>query len=158
MVDADQFGRSWQTISENGAAILAADPRKNVLFSWHPWDVNMDYSTPIKTIAAKNICLVVGEYSYKSVGCECCINYKQIMATARAESVGTLAWSWGLSKNADCADGSMDMTTNGKFNGLKPGWATEVSISDANSIKNTATRPRSILKYSKPRFKFSARN
>jgi mannan endo-1,4-beta-mannosidase len=144
MVDADRYGRSWETIRDKGAAVLAGDPKKNVLFSWHPWDVNMDYASPIKAIVEKNICLVVGEYSYKSVGCECCINYKQIMATAQAESVGSLTWSWGLNKNGDCTDGSMDMTTNGKFDGLKEGWATEIVLSDPNSIKNTSIIPRSI--------------
>jgi mannan endo-1,4-beta-mannosidase len=144
MVDADRWGRNWQTISDKGAAVLAADPQKNVMFSWHPWDTNMDYATPINTIAAKNLCLVVGEFSYKSVGCTCCINYKQIIATAQTQGVGTLAWSWGLNKNGDCADGSMDMTTNGTFAGLKAGWPTEIATSDPNSIKNTSIRPYSI--------------
>ena len=144
MVDADRYGRNWQTISDKGAAVLAADPQRNVMFSWHPWDTNMDYATPINTIAAKNLCLVVGEFSYKSVGCTCCINYKQIIATAQTQGVGTLAWSWGLNKNGDCADGSMDMTTNGTFAGLKAGWPTEISTTDPNSIKNTSVRPYSI--------------
>ncbi len=73
------------------------------------------------------------------------------MATAQAESVGSLTWSWGLNKNGDCKDGSMDMTTNGKFDGLKEGWATEIALSDANSIKNTSVRPRSILRDGKGR-------
>jgi chitodextrinase len=78
------------------------------------------------------------------VGCTCCINYKQIIATAQTQGVGTLAWSWGLNKNGDCADGSMDMTTNGTFAGLKAGWPTEISTTDPNSIKNTSVRPYSI--------------
>jgi mannan endo-1,4-beta-mannosidase len=153
MVDADRYGRAWETIRDKGVAVLKGDSQKNVLFSWHPWDSNIDYATPIKTIVAQNICLVVGEYSYKSVGCECCINYKQIMATTQTESVGSLTWSWGLKKNGDCTDGSMDMTTDGKFDGLKEGWATEIALSDPNSIKNTSVRPQSILKGGKRRLR-----
>ncbi|HEX2535928.1 MAG TPA: discoidin domain-containing protein [Chitinophagaceae bacterium] len=144
MVDADRWGRSWETIRDKAIAVRDGDPQKNVLFGWHPWDTNMDYATPIRTIAQKDICLVVGEFSYKSVGCACCINYKQIMSEAQVQGVGTLAWSWGLIKNGDCTDGSMDMTTNGTFAGLKAGWPTEIATTDANSIRNTSVRPYSL--------------
>jgi uncharacterized repeat protein (TIGR02543 family) len=143
-IDADYWGRNWNQISNSGAAIVNADPMKNVMFSWHTWDVNMDYATPINTIVAKNLCLVIGEFSYKSVGCACCINYTQIMATCQAQEVGYLPWSWGIVKNGDCPDGSMDMTTDGKFATLKPGWPTEICLTDPNSIKNTSKRPFSI--------------
>jgi mannan endo-1,4-beta-mannosidase len=75
------------------------------------------------------------------------------MAATQAESVGSLTWSWGLKKNGDCTDGSMDMTTDGKFDGLKEGWATEIALSDPNSIKNTSVRPQSILKGGKRRLR-----
>jgi mannan endo-1,4-beta-mannosidase len=146
MVDADGWGRSWETIRDKGAAILTGDPQKNVIFSWHPWDTNIDYTGSINAIVELNLPLVVGEFSSHSVGCTCCIDYTEIMAAAQAQNVGTLAWSWGLVKNRDCADGSMDMTTDGTFKGLKAGWPSEVATTDINSIKNTSIRPYSIRK------------
>ena len=146
MIDADRWGRNWQTLDTKAVQILEADPDRNIMFSWHIWDVNIDCTGPINTMTDKGFCLIIGEFSYKSVGCECCINYQKILETCQLKEIGWLPWSWGLRKNGDCKSGDMDMTTDGTFAGLKPGWATDVCITDLNSIKNTAIRPKSILK------------
>ena len=106
----------WRSaILSNGVSVLNSDPRRNVVFSNHyyeQWDFGgvariVDYMT---RIAAKGLCLVVGEY-----GSETATNTagaaiapgrlsaltSNVLTAARQRNVGRMVWSWDCGDNWD---------------------------------------------------------
>jgi mannan endo-1,4-beta-mannosidase len=113
----------------------------NLIFSWHIWDSGIAENrirSAIDRSIAQDICLLIGEFAPMEVKCKCCIPYKFIIGYAQQKNIGWLAWSWGPG-NADCAQ--MDMTKTTAFETLFD-WGLEIAITDSNSIKNTAVRPK----------------
>lgn len=140
VIDAAGWGRRESDIVTTGAAIFSADPQKNIIFSWHPWDANAPaqrIKNTIDTVKKLGLPFIVGEFAHKSVGCVCCIDYKYILEYCQQQEIGWLAWEWGPG-NSDCAE--MDMTTDGTFKTLQ-GWGLEVAMTLPYSIKNTAKKP-----------------
>jgi mannan endo-1,4-beta-mannosidase len=141
VIDAANWGRNEAYLFENAAQLLKADPLHNLIFSWHIWDSGIAESrirSAIDRSIAQDICLLIGEFAPMEVQCKCCIPYKYILAYAQQKNIGWLAWSWGPG-NADCAQ--MDMTKTTAFDTLFD-WGLEVAITNPNSIKNTAIRPK----------------
>jgi mannan endo-1,4-beta-mannosidase len=141
VIDAANWGRNETYLLENAAQLLKADPSHNLIFSWHIWDAGIAESriqSAIDRSIVQDICLLIGEFAPMEVQCKCCIPYKFILAYAQQKSIGWLAWSWGPG-NADCAQ--MDMTKTTAFATLFD-WGLEVAVTDSNSIKNTAVRPK----------------
>lgn len=121
--------------------LLAADPKHNLIFSWHIWDAGIAESrikAAIDTSISLAIPFLIGEFAPMEVKCKCCIPYKFILQYCQEKKIGWLAWSWGPG-NSDCPQ--MDMTKTKNFDSLFD-WGFEVAISDPNSIKNTAVKPK----------------
>jgi hypothetical protein len=147
VIDAAKYGQDIDILQSVGPDLVTADPDHNLLLSVHMWwPVEWGYSDQkitdeISQSVKMNLPLVVGEFAHTGVGCETTINYKHIIAECQKNDIGWLAWEWGPG-NSDCTE--MDMTTDSKFETLRD-WALEVAVSDQNSIKNTAVRPKFIL-------------
>lgn len=140
VVDAAGWGRKESYLLEQGPAILDADPLHRVIFSWHPWDPNQPQSRIREAVQGsrqKKLPFLIAEFSEKSVGCSCCIDYRYIVSYCAEAGCGWLAWSWGPG-NGDCAE--MDMTRDNQFESLH-GWGLDVAVTLPGSIRNTAQRP-----------------
>lgn len=153
VIDAQDFGKNLEILNRTAAGLLAADPDRNLIFSVHTyWPAN-NGATPqfikgqFEAAVAANYPLIIGEFSafgaFNGNASICAeggrVDYKTIIAEAQRLGIGWYAWEWGpgnIFGGAGCD--IMDMTTNGRFDTLKAGWATEVATTDPNSIKNTA--------------------
>lgn len=147
VIDAAKYGQDIDILQSVGPDLITADPDHNLLLSVHMWwPVEWGYSDQkitdeISQSVKMNLPLIVGEFAHTGVGCETTINYKHIIAECQKNEIGWLAWEWGPG-NSDCTE--MDMTTDSKFETLRD-WGLEVAVTDQNSIKNTAVRPKFIL-------------
>jgi len=151
IIDAPYWGQNLNILISSGPAIIAADPDKNLMLSVHMWwndPTGALVTSGIANIVAANVPIIVGEFAqHAAYQCSAApFDYKTLMAQAQANGISWLVWSWGGVKNSDCKDdGPFDMTTDGTFAGLVPGWATEIAVSDPNSIQNTSVRPASMV-------------
>jgi mannan endo-1,4-beta-mannosidase len=148
MVDAAGWGRNVEQLLRVAPAIQAADPLKNVLFSWHQYDVGTDQPARVansfSAAVSQKIPLLVGEFGPVSAGaCGQNVDYRTVISQAQSHGLGYMAWSWD-NFNGDCpaAGGSaFDMVADGiHLSTLKPGYATEVVQTHAASIQNTSQR------------------
>jgi mannan endo-1,4-beta-mannosidase len=144
ILDTPKCGQDTNVFYSASEDIIKADPDHNVIFSVHMWWPNDGPEKVEDTfVAAQDIKapLIVAEFAHKGVGCSGAISYKAIIELSQKYGIGWLAWEWGPG-NQDCAE--MDMTKDGKYDTLW-GWAKEVCVDSAYSIKNTSVRPKSVL-------------
>ncbi len=139
MIDADGWGRNEKTLLKYGKQLLDFDILHNVILSWHAWNVNYKIKPVLAKAVELNLPFVVGEFSEESVGCQCCINYKDILKYCQAYQIGWLAWSWGIVPNGDCSHMDMTDPKNPVFETLHD-WGLEVAVTDSFSIKNTSVK------------------
>lgn len=146
IIDGAKYGQDIDILQATGPDLITTDPDHNLLLSVHMWwPVEYGWSDQkitdeVAQSVNMNLPLIVGEFAHKGVGCETNINYKHIISECQKNEIGWLAWEWGPG-NSDCTE--MDMTTDNKFATLQ-GWGLEVAMTDPNSIKNTAVRPKFI--------------
>lgn len=150
MIDApSRCGRDWQGLLNQGRALLAADPDRNLLFSAHLYDPMgaEAYAAAFRQFNDQKLAFVVGEFANREPpGCGRNIDYKALISEAQKAGIGWLAWSWGDNNpgsnwNGDC--GEFDMTDTFSQSTLR-GWGLEVMVTDPNSAKNTAVIPYSL--------------
>jgi mannan endo-1,4-beta-mannosidase len=137
VIDGTFVGRNIDILQRNGAALIAADPVHNLLFSVHMWWMDSPserYEAEIRESAELSLPLVVGEFGHKGGGCRGRIDYRAIMAACQKYGVGYLAWEWGPG-NLACPE--LDMTENNEYRLLRE-WGREVVERDPNGIKRTA--------------------
>lgn len=148
MIDAAGWGRNVEQLLRVAPSIQAADPLRNVIFSWHQYDVGSDQPARVanafSTAVAQKIPLLVGEFGPVSAGaCGQAVDYRTVISQAQSHGLGYLAWSWD-NFNGDCAtaNGSaFDMVGDGiNLSTLKAGYATEVVLSHPASIQKTSVR------------------
>jgi mannan endo-1,4-beta-mannosidase len=152
VIDAAGYGRNGEQLLKLAPGLLAADPDHNLVFSWHEYDTNAAQPARVTTLfeqaTALPVAFIVGEFA--SVGAGSCtpgVPYVHLMAEAQRLSIGYLPWSWD-NFNGDCKPATglspFDMVSDGlSFSSLVAGWATEVVVSDPNSIQKTSKRPAS---------------
>jgi mannan endo-1,4-beta-mannosidase len=150
VIDATGWAQNIEQLLGVAPALLAADPQKNVIFSWHEYtggtDQNARITTSYEQSKTLGIVLINGEFANGGVGdgCDTTIPYKWLMSEAQRVGIGWLAWSWDTT-NSDCKVGSdsiFNMTTKlTSADGVASGWASDVMRDDPNSIKNTSVRP-----------------
>ncbi len=159
MIDANGYGQNISAIINTAAAIIEADPDKNLIFSLHAYWQPKYFANPeqlfqnsIATIVAMNIPLVIGEFAgcYTDDPNSTDDLWKTILPQCQQYRIGWMAWEWGPG-NADYSQDppilypKMDMTADGTFATLKDGWARSVVVDDANSITKTSIRCDYIL-------------
>lgn len=96
MVDAPNWGQDWQFIMrDNAASVFAADTAKNTIFSIHMYgvfDTAAEIQSYVSTFVTAGLPLVIGEFGWNhSDGNP---DEDSIMATAQANGIGYLGWSW----------------------------------------------------------------
>jgi mannan endo-1,4-beta-mannosidase len=157
VIDAPDFGKNLEVLTQSAQALLSADPDHNLIFSVHTyWGLHDDPPANEQFIAsqfdaaiAQNYPLIIGEFSQfgafngnQSICAEGGrVLYDVIVEQARQKGIGWYAWEWGPGNEfggAGCE--VMNMTTNGQFATLQNGWARDVAIDLPGSIKNTSTR------------------
>jgi mannan endo-1,4-beta-mannosidase len=149
VIDATGWGQKAEQLLAAAPALLAADPQKNVIFSWHEYtggtQENARITTNLEKSKSLGIVLINGEFASGGAGtCTENIPYKFLMAEAQRVGTGWFAWSWDTS-NSDCkttAGASIfNMTTDlTSASAVSAGWASDVLRDDPNSIKNTSVR------------------
>ena len=148
VIDGSGWGQKVEQLLTVAPALLAADPQKNVIFSWHEYTGGTQENARITTSLEKSktlgIVLINGEFASGGAGvCTQTIPYQFLLSEAQRVGTGWLAWSWDNS-NSDCSVGGasiFNMTTNlTSASGLVAGWASNVVRDDPNSIKNTSVR------------------
>ena len=163
VIDAAGWGKNLDILDASAASLLAADPDHNLLFSVHLYwsiacgDAGDSIRAKIQHSIALGYPLIVGEFSkYGGYPCDqpegtsICgpsgeIDYQTILETCHTHEIGWYAWEWGpgnaLGEPPDPLCDKMDMTPDGQFAHLKPGWAEEVAISSPYGIKKTSVTP-----------------
>lgn len=157
VIDAPDWGKNLAVLDAAAAALIAADPWHNLIFSVHLyWAKSCGFDantirTRLQNAVALKYPLIVGEFS-KFGGSPCpfdpavsiCsaaaeVDYQTILAECHTLEIGWYAWEWGPGNDFNdplCA--VMDMTPDRLFAHLKTGWAEEVATSSPHSIKNTS--------------------
>ena len=136
MCDAGGWGQTATTVINGGAAVLAADPEHNVMFSVHMYGYAGGTQSMIKNIMdsmkTRGLCLVIGEFGYKHSDGD--VDEAYIMSYAQETGTGWMAWSW-------YGNGSpveyLDMSSKNAGGTLSRDWG-EVVINGANGWKATA--------------------
>jgi mannan endo-1,4-beta-mannosidase len=160
VIDASDSGKNLERLDATANKLIAADPRKNLLFSVHLYwsifdsaDANFIRSK-LQNSVNLGYPLIVGEFSsfggYAGQNQSMCspngkIDYQTIIKECQQHEIGWYAWEWGpgnaKGNPPDPLCTVMDMTTDGLFKNLQPGWSTEVAIDSPYSIKNTSITP-----------------
>ncbi len=125
VVDSGGCGQDAQDIIKYGAAVLAADPQKNILFDVHvyggfsfPATVSwqQDYTTSMAQLKATGLPIILGEFGPgKRIGpSPTLITPQQVIATAEANGWGWMPWSWDDNNLANCSsdDNGFSMTVH----------------------------------------------
>ena len=148
VVDAAGYGRNVEQLLKLAPTVLANDPLKNVIFSWHVYDSGSSQSaridTAIQTAATNKLAFIIGEFGSVSPGaCGNAVPWQKVITAAEANGIGYLPWSWD-NQNSDCKQGpssAFDMVGDGiHASTLKSGWATSVVSSDPASIQKTSKK------------------
>lgn len=156
VIDATDWGKKLDMLDATAKKLIAVDPNKNLLFSIHPyWPIAKGADakfirSKLQKSASLGYPLIVGEFSAfggyveNNSGCppEGRIDYKAIMKECQRLKIGWYAWEWGPGNQyggPGCA--ILDMTSDGLFKNLQPGWPKEVAITSPYSIKNTSITP-----------------
>ncbi|MCT2583562.1 glycoside hydrolase family 5 protein [Actinophytocola gossypii] len=96
VVDAPNWGQDWSfTMRDNAAAVFAADPARNTMFSVHMYgvfDTAAEITNYLDTFVAARLPIMVGEFGHNhSDGNP---DEDTILAATRASGLGYLGWSW----------------------------------------------------------------
>jgi len=135
VVDAPNWGQDWQFVMrDNAANVFNADPDRNTVFGIHMYgvfDTEAEVKGYVSSFANAGLPLLIGEFGWNhSDGNP---DEDAIMATAQANGIGYLAWSW--SGNGGGVE-YLDMVTN--FNpGQRTDWGNRV-IGGANGLRQTS--------------------
>ncbi|GAB3255968.1 cellulase family glycosylhydrolase [Kineosporia babensis] len=135
IVDAPNWGQDWSfTMRDNAAAVFAADPDANTVFSVHMYGV-FDTANEVKgylaAFTSKNLPIIVGEFG--NLHSDGDPDEDTIMAETTRLGIGYYGWSW--SGNGGGVE-YLDMVTNFGPTAFTP-WGTRI-FSGANGIKSTA--------------------
>ena len=159
VIDAPDWGKDLAVLNDTAAALLAADPDGNLIFSVHLyWSKSCGADatyirSQLRQAALLGYPLVVGEFSRfggfpcGDPGASICspaaeVDYPAVLAACDEFRIGWYAWEWGPG-NAffDPLCAVMDMTSDRMFANLQPGWAREVAVTSPFGIQQTSVTP-----------------
>lgn len=153
MIDAPEWGKSWETMAEVADDLLDADPEYNLLFSVHMWwsvrshasrqTVEERIRATVAEAVRRDLPMVVGEFGAAFSRFEAAgvvepgdeIPWELILAQCQEYGIGWLAWSWGGVPNRPQSD--LDMAPGGRLEDLR-GWGRSVALDHPCSIRNTS--------------------
>ena len=102
MIDPANWGRDERYIINCGEKILASDPLRNIIFSWHPWDIYQPasrYTNAFKSTLDKKLCMIVGEFSHLGANYEGTLDWKPLVEECNKFDIGWLWWSWCMTND-----------------------------------------------------------
>ena len=102
MIDPANWGRDERYIIHCGEKILTSDPLRNIIYSWHPWDINQPasrYANAIKSSLEKKLCMIVGEFSHLGANYEGPLDWRPLVEECNKNHIGWLWWSWCLNND-----------------------------------------------------------
>jgi mannan endo-1,4-beta-mannosidase len=113
VVDSGGCGQDAQDIVKYGAAVLASDPQKNILFDVHVYGSfhypataswMQDYATAMSQLKASGLPLILGEFGPgRNVGpSPTMVAPEKVIADAEANGWGWMPWSWDDNNLANC--------------------------------------------------------
>ena len=124
IVDSGGCGQDSKDIVNYGAAVLASDPQKNILFDVHVYgnffypataSWMQDYTKAMTAMKATGLAIILGEFGPgRKIGpSPTLVPPEQIIATAEAAGWGWMAWAWDDNNLPGCRanDGWFSMTT-----------------------------------------------
>ena len=136
MIDAANWGQDWSnTMRDNAMQLWNADPRRNLLFSVHMYEV---YQTPAPIIAYMQafddmgLPLVIGEFGPQNNGQP--VDIETVFAEAQQRGNGYIGWSWSGNGSGGVA---LDMVEN--FSTTFTSWGDRI-VNGANGIRATSVR------------------
>lgn len=136
IVDAAGWGQYPQSIVDYGQAVLAADSKKNTVFSIHMYQYAGKDDATVKAnmenVLNKGLALIIGEFGGFHQGED--VDEYAIMKYGQQKGVGWLAWSWyGNSSDLSYLD-----LNNGPAGSLTT--AGNIIVNDPNGIKATSKK------------------
>ncbi|MDO8342079.1 MAG: cellulase family glycosylhydrolase [Cellvibrio sp.] len=135
MVDAANWGQDWSnTLRDNAPTILAADTRKNIVFSVHMYEVYNNATivqSYLNSYLTRGLAIVVGEFGAEHGGSN--VAEEAILQYAQDQGIGYLGWSW--SGNGSCCL-PLDIVNNWNAASLST-WGNYL-INSTNGIKATS--------------------
>jgi len=154
VVDSGGCGQDAQDIVKYGAAVLASDPQKNILFDVHVYGSfhlpataswMQDYTTAMTQLKASGLPLILGEFGPgRNVGpSPTMVTPQKIIADAEANGWGWMPWSWDDNNLPNCSsdDNGFSMTlkcgTYKTDDDLTAFGKTVVPILKATAVKAT---------------------
>jgi mannan endo-1,4-beta-mannosidase len=136
MIDAANWGQDWSnTMRDNAMQLWNADPRRNLLFSVHMYEV---YQTAAPIIAYMQafddmaLPLVIGEFGPQNNGQP--VDVETIFSQAQQRGNGYIGWSWSGNGSGGV---TLDMVQN--FSTTFTSWGNRI-VSGANGIGATSVR------------------
>lgn len=125
----------------SGVCWLAAVAKARSMRAGMPARIDRAFATA----ASQQTPLMIGEFGPVDPGlCSAQVPWRHLITAARQQGIGWTSWSWD-GHNTDCringASSPFNMVADGiNLATLTPGWATEITVNDAASIRNTAQR------------------
>ena len=124
VVDSGACGQDAQDVVKYGAAVLASDPQKNILFDVHVYggfhypataSWMQDYDTAMAQLKASNLPIFLGEFGPgNNIGpSPTMVTPQHIIGTAEANGWGWAPWSWDGNNLPNCMadDNGFSLTT-----------------------------------------------
>jgi mannan endo-1,4-beta-mannosidase len=124
VVDSGACGQDAQDVVKYGAAVLASDPQKNILFDVHVYggfhypataSWMQDYDTAMAQLKASGLPIVLGEFGPgNNIGpSPTMVTPQHIIGTAEANGWGWMPWSWDGNNLPNCMadDNGFSLTT-----------------------------------------------
>lgn len=155
VIDGADWGKNLEQLVRVGSVLTNADPDKNLMFSVHTYwptteGADAAYITSqFQAAANAGLPLIIGEFAglfNRGGACTYEADYATMIMRAKELGFGYLAWEWGPGNEfAHPTCTVMNMTTDSHFSTLQVGWATDVAVSSAYSIKNTSKTPQYII-------------
>lgn len=135
MVDAANWGQDWSNaLRDNAPTILAADTRKNIVFSVHMYEVYNNATIVqnyLNSYLTRGLAIVVGEFGAEHGGSN--VAEEAILQHTQDQGIGYLGWSW--SGNGSCCL-PLDIVNNWNAASLST-WGNYL-INSTNGIKATS--------------------
>jgi mannan endo-1,4-beta-mannosidase len=166
VIDASDWGKDLAMLDASAATLIGADALQNLVFSVHLYwakscGADAQYIRGnLEASVALAYPLIVGEFSKyggfpcSNPGSSICsaageIDYQTILQVCHEHEIGWYVWEWGpgnaLGTPPDPLCAAMDMTPDGLFAHIKPGWAEEVAISSPFGLAQSALPEGNII-------------
>ena len=142
IIDANGFGQNAASIMTDGAALLAADPQHNLMFSVHMYDQyanntggHTKITSTLQSAATMQLPLLVGEFGWQAGNPVMPIDAAFIMSECVRLKLGFLGWSW---KGNGAAQAYLDLAVDWEGAQLSS-WGNTL-IKGANGLSTSAAK------------------